>query len=380
MATSYDPYGIKIDGEGDDEYERGVKWRLDFISRSQTGRALLRAIQATPKQLTINPWNEKDGYNALTRPHDPGPKGRAAATAAGEFVLDSEGKPPTANRPAPVLAAMMIRLPLARGKPRIPEPYNYKGTGQGTDVDIFYDPWMFGWGGSVMSNPAYRLAFHPNQLRSNPNFLRYYPTRPCVSPSAALFHEMVHAFREMRGHSYNGRTMGRRAGYENEEEFFAIVLTNIFVSDPTTPVAVRDLRHDHDGHDWLPPAQATSSGFLADPANQRLLTKFIMQEPGLVNDLLNVKASFNPIRQLKQNMTGSNITVMPGDTVSDLAQKHYGSAEYWPLLWDANRATIGPNPNLIRPGMPLTIPAFSSLTPAQLQDAKQRFPTWRNYH
>ena len=40
---------------------------------------------------------------------------------------------------------------------------------------------------------------------------------------------------------------------------------------------------------------------------------------------------------------------------------------------------VGPNPNAIRPGMVLQIPPLASFTPAQLQDAKRRFPSWRNY-
>jgi nucleoid-associated protein YgaU len=344
VTTSYDAFGIKIDG--DEEYERGVKWRLDFIGRSETGRALLHAIQLTGKQITIKkyrPKNQND-FNAATDALD-----EPAATAAGEFLVDTSGKPKTKTS---FTSGWQI-------------PTVMTGTGQGSNVEIYYDPSLKGFG-SPAAAPA------------NASF--WGPTNACSTPSDQLFHEMVHAFRMMRGHSYFGRTMGGRALYDNEEEFFAIVLTNIFVSDPTTGVANRKLRADHHSYNTLAPAQSTSSGFVGQPPNQRLLAKFITQEPGLVNDLLNVRANFNPIKQLKQNMTSSNVTVVHGDALSDLAQKHFGSAEYWPLLWDANRATIGPNPNLIKPGMTLTIPPFSSFTPAQLQNAKQRFPTWRNYH
>ena len=70
------------------------------------------------------------------------------------------------------------------------------------------------------------------------------------------------------------------------------------------------------------------------------------------------------------------VVVVSGDTLSDLAQKYYGSDHYWPLLWDANRAVIGSHPNLVRPGMRLSVPPFSSFSNAQLQDAERRFPTW----
>ena len=70
------------------------------------------------------------------------------------------------------------------------------------------------------------------------------------------------------------------------------------------------------------------------------------------------------------------IVVASGDTLSDLAQKIYGSDHYWPLLWDANRAVIGSHPNLVRPGMRLAAPPFSSFSTAQRQDAERRYSTW----
>jgi hypothetical protein len=73
------------------------------------------------------------------------------------------------------------------------------------------------------------------------------------------------------------------------------------------------------------------------------------------------------------------ITVVRGDTLSGLAKAHYGAFEYWPLLWDANRSTIGDNPNLIRAGMKLNVPPFNSFSKAQLDDARRRHPTWKNY-
>jgi hypothetical protein len=76
---------------------------------------------------------------------------------------------------------------------------------------------------------------------------------------------------------------------------------------------------------------------------------------------------------------GNTVVVAAGDTLSGLAAKYYGTVEYWPLLWDANRKVVGPNPNRISPGMRLSVPPLSSFTQAQLADARRRFPTWRNY-
>ena len=74
------------------------------------------------------------------------------------------------------------------------------------------------------------------------------------------------------------------------------------------------------------------------------------------------------------------ITVNSGDSLSSIALKHYGSVEYWPLVWDTNRETVGNNPNRIRPGMVLLIPPLSAFSGPEKENAKRRHPTWRNYH
>jgi nucleoid-associated protein YgaU len=51
-------------------------------------------------------------------------------------------------------------------------------------------------------------------------------------------------------------------------------------------------------------------------------------------------------------------TVAAGETLSQIALKHYGNAgrEYWMAIYEANKAVIGANPGLIKPGMVLKIP------------------------
>ena len=46
------------------------------------------------------------------------------------------------------------------------------------------------------------------------------------------------------------------------------------------------------------------------------------------------------------------------ETLSHVALKHYGSATkpYWMLIYEANKETIGDNPNVVRPGTVLNIP------------------------
>lgn len=51
-------------------------------------------------------------------------------------------------------------------------------------------------------------------------------------------------------------------------------------------------------------------------------------------------------------------TVKSGETLSDIALKYYGSAakEKWMAIYEVNKATIGDNPNIIKPDMVLKIP------------------------
>ena len=51
-------------------------------------------------------------------------------------------------------------------------------------------------------------------------------------------------------------------------------------------------------------------------------------------------------------------TVTGDDTLSHISLKYYGSAakEKWMIIYEANKALIGDNPNKIRPGQVLKIP------------------------
>ena len=53
-------------------------------------------------------------------------------------------------------------------------------------------------------------------------------------------------------------------------------------------------------------------------------------------------------------------TVHAGDTLPSIAAQLYGDANKWTLIYDANRSTIGPDPNVVQPGDQLTIPAKES--------------------
>lgn len=53
----------------------------------------------------------------------------------------------------------------------------------------------------------------------------------------------------------------------------------------------------------------------------------------------------------------STHTVVKGDTLWGIAKKYLGNGSRYMEIYNANKATIGSNPNLIRPGQVLTIPS-----------------------
>jgi LysM repeat protein len=53
---------------------------------------------------------------------------------------------------------------------------------------------------------------------------------------------------------------------------------------------------------------------------------------------------------------GKYHTVVPGDWLSKLAKRYYGNMHKWPVIFEANRKTIGRNPDVIRVNQRLFIP------------------------
>ncbi len=49
-------------------------------------------------------------------------------------------------------------------------------------------------------------------------------------------------------------------------------------------------------------------------------------------------------------------TVVRGDSLSKIAKTYYGHAGKWKQLYEANKAVVGANPDLIKPGQILVIP------------------------
>ncbi len=53
---------------------------------------------------------------------------------------------------------------------------------------------------------------------------------------------------------------------------------------------------------------------------------------------------------------GAYVQVIRNDSLSKLARIFCGDSRKWPQIYNANRGTIGSNPNLIKPGQVLYVP------------------------
>jgi hypothetical protein len=258
MTTlKFGAYGITI--EGDDAFQKSVEATLAFIARSDTGMVLLRAIRGTGKPFTLSAW-VGTACNATASPDD-----MAAATPGGEYILKGDGS--FNFRKEPSLIREWLDLPL---EPQV-------GTGAGSSVTVKFTPSM--WSISTTGPCA------------------PYAGQPGASGSQVLFHELCHGYREAAGRFYWRPTVGSSSPYDNLEEFFAVVLSNVLTADPTYVATNRTLRSDHWGFTPLAAPQATSKGFVSVVSNRNLMRELIKSEPALVKELAKVKSYFNPFTE-----------------------------------------------------------------------------------
>ena len=85
---------------------------------------------------------------------------------------------------------------------------------------------------------------------------------------------------------------------------------------------------------------------------------FSMAVAGLVKSLIAVTVTLNPAAA---HGPGS-YTIRPGDTLSAIAARAYGSAADWPAIWWANRRQV-PDPDMIPTGQQLALPSSHQVPP-----------------
>ena len=86
---------------------------------------------------------------------------------------------------------------------------------------------------------------------------------------------------------------------------------------------------------------------------------FSMAVAGLAKSLIAVTVTLNPAAA--HHGPGS-YTIRPGDTLSAIAARAYGSAADWPAIWWANRRQV-PDPEMITAGQRLALPSSHQVPP-----------------
>lgn len=226
------------------DYERKVHEEITLLLAFETGRAVIHELWSKRRHLRIVPRHSRsDPVNADTN--------AANSRAAGAPFQ-------------PVRDAWDGHHEAAWGF----------GTGRGTDVVIRYSPEVFDedafeWDGTARGNWFMWTGT--------------FPPDPGNDRAEVLLHELVHADRMMSGRM-NYLAVGH--GFDTREEFFAVLVTNMYSSERG---AFRPLRADH------------GTGLLADPETWRLSSEFqtyvrdlSASSPGLALRLMRVKTAFNP--------------------------------------------------------------------------------------
>jgi hypothetical protein len=117
-----------------------------------------------------------------------------------------------------------------------------------------------------------------------------------ILPDETLFHEFVHAFRMASGAATVAPLVrGGLSNYQDEEEFIAVLVTNIYLTDPSNK-SHSNLRRDHVSFKTLESDVAESFTFFrSSVSTYRLVGKFCRENPAFTKNIAEVKASFNPI-------------------------------------------------------------------------------------
>lgn len=255
--------GVAMSGiypEGDGFYGIGVIHVLERIKLYSVGRTIVDDIKSTGKNLKIQPY----------------PKGTASGPC------NAKAKAVTATAAAP--KGVGSGAPWFRGDPDNPltrederntlNPRGHMGTGKGSGVRVQFSPESWG--------PRKQDCFQGDFGSL---------------PDEVLLHELVHGLRKMQGKHNPYPTDAK--GYDNEEEFLAIVVTNVYMSEKGS----LQLRADHDGHWPLKPPLDTSTGFLADQNNLKILKiHHLVWRPTFLNLAAIATAKFNPFRQLVHDL------------------------------------------------------------------------------
>jgi hypothetical protein len=255
-------YGIQIDVPQDlqkevkkEDYQKDVKDVLRQIAGNPVGRVILAAIEDlgdgwVPKKMTIVPYSAED----------------AQKTRQCNAVTYPDSQPDSAPKGFPVFHGDV-------DQPGNGRTSSGTGTGLGSNTKVHFTASM--WGPCGCGRGVYAgLA------------------------DEVLLHEMVHGLRDLQGLAYRTPTRDSLAGYKTEEEFLAIVVTNVYISAKPSTL----LRAAADASIQLKAPLNTSAGFLTDSGHNHLMRRYYLLWQPTFQELGRVGTPdfpvFNPFREL----------------------------------------------------------------------------------
>lgn len=110
-----------------------------------------------------------------------------------------------------------------------------------------------------------------------------------------LFHELVHVFRNVSKKWNQVPVTGGLTFYDDTEEFLAVMVTNIYISDRTNKIK-SGLRRDHTGFNPLEPEFEKPWGFFSSGMQTVMLVRdFIRDNHGFSVMVAHTDTPFNPI-------------------------------------------------------------------------------------
>ena len=131
-------------------------------------------------------------------------------------------------------------------------------------------------------------------------------------PDEILFHELVHAARYLGG-DLKKTPIPKMPDYENEEEYFAVLITDIYSSEKGRSFASLRKSHKLQRKPEMNEQEADPWAFLLEDDNYRLVEKFCKQHPTIAPMIAHAPADFNPIRDyydLKRGVLPLNLKVI----------------------------------------------------------------------
>jgi hypothetical protein len=256
--------------KGSPDYQSSIVEQLDKIWATWTGWTVLRAVIDSGNTVTIVPYTRADAEKMGRNNAFAQATSRADATPRG-FPLYAGGS----------------------GDERFETAFFSSGTGGGSNSEVHLS--LGGRQALPTCSKTVRSACLPPMFAQN------------RGPDDTLVHELVHSLREMRGQFTLFPT--RTKGYDNEEEYFAVLIQNIYASEKGLTI----FRRDHLGYAAQQRSLSSSEGFLGKDQlplsleqleNRLLVRKLTVECHSLCwNIQTRVKAAFNPIAEYMRNPT-----------------------------------------------------------------------------